>query len=34
MEVIWTNLAYLTFREVLENLKRRWTKNEMIALTI
>jgi len=31
MEVIWTKLAIITYREVLENLKEQWTKKEMIS---
>lgn len=29
MEIIWTRLANITYREVFENLKCRWTKKEM-----
>ena len=29
MEVIWTQLAKITYREVLENLKKRWTKKQL-----
>ena len=29
MEIIWTKLAKITFIEVLENLKVRWTKKEL-----
>jgi hypothetical protein len=29
MEIIWTRLAYITYKEVFENLDRRWTKKEM-----
>jgi len=29
MEVVWTKLARITYIEVLENLKMRWTKKEM-----
>ncbi|CAA0222766.1 hypothetical protein TMP248_320012 [Tenacibaculum maritimum] len=29
MEIIWTRSARLTYIEVLENLKKRWTKREM-----
>lgn len=28
MEIIWTRLAKITYKEVLENLHLRWTKNE------
>ena len=28
MEIVWTRLAKITFKEVLENLYLRWTKNE------
>ena len=28
MEIVWTRLAKITFKEVLENLHLRWTKNE------
>lgn len=31
MEIIWTKLARITYDEVLENLKVRWTFREMIA---
>ena len=31
MEIIWTKLARITYDEVLENLKDRWTFREMIA---
>lgn len=30
MEIIWTRLANITYREVFENLDWRWTKKEMI----
>lgn len=29
MEIVWTKLAKITFLEVLESLKWRWTKKEM-----
>jgi len=29
MELIWTRLANITYREVFENLEWRWTKKEM-----
>lgn len=29
MEVVWTKLARITYLEILENLKKRWTKKEM-----
>ncbi|MCB0400092.1 MAG: hypothetical protein KDD26_10820 [Winogradskyella sp.] len=29
MEIIWTRLANITYREVFENLEWRWTKKEM-----
>ena len=29
MEIVWTKLAKITYIEVLENLKKRWTKKEM-----
>ena len=29
MEVVWTNLALITYKEILENLQRRWTIKEM-----
>lgn len=29
MEIVWTKLAKITYFEVLENLKKRWTKKEM-----
>lgn len=29
MEIIWTRLANITFKEVFENLDARWTKKEM-----
>lgn len=29
MEIIWTRLANTTYKEVFENLERRWTKKEM-----
>ena|SRR5690606_3450623 len=29
MEVIWTKLAKITYLEVLENLKKHWTKKEI-----
>ena len=29
MEVIWTRLANITYKEVFENLEWRWTKKEM-----
>lgn len=31
MEVIWTKIAITTYKEILENLKKRWTKKEMKA---
>ena len=31
MEIIWTKLSRITYDEVLENLKVRWTFREMIA---
>ena len=31
MNIIWTNLARITYVEILENLKVRWTKKEMKA---
>ncbi len=29
MEIVWTKLAKITYIEVLENLKNRWTKKEL-----
>ncbi len=29
MEIVWTKLAKITYFEILENLRKRWTKNEM-----
>ena len=29
MEIVWTKLAKITYIEVLENLKKRWTKKEL-----
>ena len=29
MEIVWTKLVKITYKEVLENLKKRWTKKEM-----
>ena len=29
MEIVWTKLAKITYIEVLENLKKRWTEKEM-----
>ncbi|MGB0879277.1 MAG: hypothetical protein ACPGTO_01780 [Polaribacter sp.] len=29
MEIIWTRLANITYKEVFENLEWRWTKKEM-----
>ena len=29
MEIIWTKLANITYKEVFENLEWRWTKKEM-----
>ncbi|QTE21134.1 hypothetical protein [Polaribacter cellanae] len=29
MEIIWTRLANITYKEVFENLDWRWTKKEM-----
>ncbi len=29
MEIVWSKLAKITYIEVLENLKKRWTKKEM-----
>lgn len=29
MEIVWTKLAKITYKEILENLKRRWTKKEL-----
>ena len=29
MKIVWTKLAKITYIEVLENLKKRWTKKEM-----
>lgn len=31
MEVVWTRLAKITYLEVLENLKLRWTMKEMAS---
>ncbi|GLB48413.1 type II toxin-antitoxin system RelE/ParE family toxin [Neptunitalea lumnitzerae] len=31
MEVIWTRLALITYKEIFENLELRWTKKEMIT---
>ncbi|QMU63594.1 MAG: hypothetical protein GKR88_04395 [Flavobacteriaceae bacterium] len=30
MEIIWTRLANITYKEVFENLEWRWTKKQMI----
>ncbi len=30
MEIVWTRLANITYKEVFENLEFRWTKKEMI----
>lgn len=30
MEVVWTRLAKITYLEVMEDLKLKWTKKEMI----
>jgi hypothetical protein len=32
MEIVWTKLAIITYKEILENLKVRWTKKELRAL--
>ena len=29
MEIVWTKLASVTYKEVFENLEWRWTKKEM-----
>jgi hypothetical protein len=29
MEIIWTRLANITYKEIFENLDLRWTKKEM-----
>ena len=29
MEIVWTKLANVTYKEVFENLEVRWTKKEM-----
>ena len=29
MEIIWTKLAKVTYKEILENLKKRWTIKEL-----
>ena len=29
MEIVWTRLAHITYKEVLDNLHLKWTKNEM-----
>ena len=29
MEIVWTKLAKITYVEVLESLKKRWTKKEL-----
>ncbi len=29
MEIVWAKLAKVTYIEVLENLKKRWTKKEL-----
>lgn len=29
MEIVWTEFAKITYFEVLENLKERWTINEV-----
>ena|SRR5690606_15619695 len=29
MEIVWTRLANITYKEVFENLEWRWTKKEM-----
>jgi hypothetical protein len=29
MEIVWTRLANVTYKEVFENLEWRWTKKEM-----
>jgi len=29
MEIVWTKLSKITYIEVLENLKEKWTKKEM-----
>lgn len=29
MEIVWTKLAIVTYKEVFENLEWRWTKKEM-----
>ena len=31
MEIVWTRLAKITYLEVLEDLKLRWTKKEMTS---
>ncbi|MGH1385064.1 hypothetical protein [Kordia sp.] len=31
MEIIWTKLAKITYIEILENLTKRWTKNELVS---
>ena len=30
MEIVWTKLAYVTYKEVFENLGKKWIKKEMI----
>jgi hypothetical protein len=34
MEIVWTRLALITYKEVLGNLHLRWTKNEMKNFTV
>ncbi len=29
MEIVWTRLANITYKEIFENLEWRWTKKEM-----
>ena len=29
MEIVWTNFANITYKEIFENLEYRWTKKEM-----